>query len=339
MARLHCIQLVFLLSTSTLFLCALSSSPSALSISPSSATLFRFSKAKLVTPFIDLKYHNGPVLTPKIRVYLIWYGKWQASQQAIIRDFFHSIASPSPSPSVRAWWSTVQLYTDQTGAHISDSLDIAGERTDLYSHGKILTRMTTQEVIKSSLKPYNGSLPVESRGGVYMVLTSEDVIQQDFCSAACGFHYFTYSSIVGYTLPYAWIGNSAKQCPDTCAYPFAVPFYMAEAVKPLKAPNGDIGVDGMISVIGHELAEMSSNPLINAWFAGTDPEAPTEIADLCEGMYGMGAGGGYAGMVSQDKLGASYNVNGIRGRRFLVQWLWNPVLKACHGPNASPSRR
>lgn len=171
-----------------------------------------------------------------------------------------------------------------------------------------------------------------------MVLTSEDVVQQDFCSAACGFHYFTYSSIVGYTLPYAWIGNSAKQCPETCAYPFAIPFYMANAVKPLKAPNGDIGVDGMISVMGHELAEMSSNPLINAWFAGSDPEAPTEIADLCEGMYGTGAGGGYAGMVSEDRLGASYNVNGVRGRRFLVQWLWNPVMKACHGPNASPSR-
>ncbi|KAI5064188.1 hypothetical protein GOP47_0020858 [Adiantum capillus-veneris] len=313
----------------------LSSVASSSAAPTSEGSLFRLSKSTLVSPLVNMKYHNGPVLTPKIRVYLIWYGKWQASQQAIIRDFFHSIASPSPSPSVRAWWSTVQLYTDQTGAHISDSLGIAAERTDLYSHGKTLTRMTTQAVIKRSLKPYNGSLPVDARGGVYMVLTSEDVLQQDFCSAACGFHYFTYSSIVGFTLPYAWIGNSAKQCADTCAYPFAVPFYMAPTIQPLKAPNGDIGVDGMISVIGHELAEMSSNPLINAWFAGTDPEAPTEIADLCEGMYGTGAGGGYAGMVAQDKRGASYNVNGVRGRRFLVQWLWNPVKKICSGPNAA----
>ncbi|KAH7373298.1 hypothetical protein KP509_17G049100 [Ceratopteris richardii] len=282
-----------------------------------------------------MRYHNGPVLTPQIRVYLIWYGNWRVSQQAIIKDFLHSIASPAPSPSVRSWWSTVQLYTDQTGSHISDSLVIAGERNDLYSHGKALTRMTTQQVIKSSLKAYNGSLPVDARGGVYMVLTSEDVVQQDFCSAACGFHYFTYSSIVGYTLPYAWVGNSGKQCPDTCAYPFQVPFYMQQFIQPLKAPNGDVGVDGMISVIGHELAEMSSNPLINAWFAGSDPEAPTEIADLCEGMYGPGAGGGYAGVLPLDKRGASYNVNGIRGRRFLVQWLWDPVKKRCYGPNAN----
>lgn len=334
MAKLHFTHLVFLLSTT--FLLSALCSPSA---SSASDTLFRFSKAKEVKSLVDMRYHNGPVLTPKIRVYVIWYGKWKASHQAIIRDFFHSIASPSPAPSVRAWWGTVQLYTDQTGANISDSLTIAGEHTNLYSHGKVLTRMTTQEVIRSSLKPDNGSLPVDARGGVYMVLTSEDVVQQDFCSAVCGFHYFTYASIVGYTLPYAWIGNSGRQCPDTCAYPFAVPFYMAQAVKPLRAPNGDIGVDGMISVIGHELAEMSSNPLINAWFAGTDPEAPTEIADLCEGMYGPGAGGGYTGMVLQDKLGASYNVNGVGGRRFLVQWLWNPIRKACNGPNASDSGR
>ncbi|KAK9164728.1 hypothetical protein Syun_005630 [Stephania yunnanensis] len=61
----------------------------------------------------------------------------------------------------------------------------------------------------------------------------------------------------------------------------------------VEAPNGDVGVDGMISVIGHELAELSSNPLVNAWYAGEDPTAPTEIGDLCEGLYGTGEEGVY----------------------------------------------
>lgn len=87
----------------------------------------------------------------------------------------------------------------------------------------------------------------------------------------------------------------------------------------------------MISVIGHELAELSSNPLVNAWYAGEDPTAPTEIGDLCEGLYGSGGGGGYIGAVMKDKEGRSYNLNGKNGRRFLVQWLWSPVLKACAG--------
>lgn len=225
----------------------------------------------------------------------------------------------------------MQLYTDQTGSNISKSVVVAGEHRDHYSHGRLLSRMSVQEVIRGSISK-NGSLPVDSSGGLYMVLTAEDVAMQDFCQAVCGFHYFTFPSIVGYTLPYAWIGNSAKQCPEYCAYPFAVPSYMI-GVSPLKPPNADIGVDGMISVIAHELAEISSNPLINAWYAGNDPTAPTEIADLCEGIYGSGGGGSYMGSVLVDGAGASYNMNGLKKRRFLVQWVWNPIVNYCTGPN------
>ncbi|PWA41329.1 phosphate-induced protein 1 [Artemisia annua] len=154
-------------------------------------------------------------------------------------------------------------------------------------------------------------------------------------NAVCGFHYFTFPSKVGSTLPYAWVGNSGKQCPQVCAYPFAVPGYMGGGGPgSLKPPNGDVGIDGMISVIGHELAELASNPLVNAWYAASDPIAPTEIGDLCEGLYGSGGGGGYIGNVMKDGSGQTFNMHGVNGRKFLVQWIWSPVLKACAGPNA-----
>lgn len=155
---------------------------------------------------------------------------------------------------------------------------------------------------------------------------------QDYCQNVCGFHYFTFPSIVGYTLPYAWVGNSAKFCPGMCAYPFAVPEYIP-GLKAVKSPNDDVGVDGMISVIGHEIAEMASNPLVNAWYAGSDPVFPVEVADLCEGIYGTGGGGSYTGQMINDKDGATYNMHGMR-RKFLVQWIWNPLLNYCTGPNA-----
>lgn len=144
---------------------------------------------------------------------------------------------------------------------------------------------------------------------------------------------------MGYTLPYAWIGNSAARCPGICAYPFAIPEYFlppaAKKRQPAPAPNGDAGVDGMVSVIGHELAELATNPLANAWFAGGDPSFPTEIADLCEGIYGTGGGGAYTGQVTvNNRDGAWYNVNGAGGRRFLLQWVWHPHLRYCFGPNA-----
>ena len=65
-----------------------------------------------------------------------------------------------------------------------------------------------------------------------------------------------------------------------------------------------------------------------------DPTAPTEIGDLCEGLYGTGGGGGYIGSVMKDGEGRTFNLNGRNGRKFLVQWIWSPVLKACAGPNA-----
>ncbi|KAL0560899.1 hypothetical protein IC582_001316 [Cucumis melo] len=284
---------------------------------------------------VNLRYHMGPVLSSSpINIYIIWYGKWALPQKILIKDFLSSISTAAPSPSVSEWWRTVSLYTDQTAANVSRSVVVAGEYSNLrYSLGTQLTRLSIQQVIASAVN--SGSLPVDHRNGIYLILTSGDVIVQDFCRAVCGFHYFTFPSMVGYTLPYAWVGNSGEQCPEVCAYPFAVPGYIGRGgTVALSPPNGDVGVDGMISVIGHELAEMSSNPLVNAWYAGEDPTAPTEIGDLCEGLYGSGGGGGYIGAVMKDREGRSYNLNGGNGRRFLVQWLWSPVLKACAGPNA-----
>ncbi|KAF5798208.1 putative protein EXORDIUM [Helianthus annuus] len=288
---------------------------------------------------LDLEYHMGPILTSPINLYIIWYGHWNPNHQSTIKDFLYSLSSSSsPSPSVSDWWRTVRLYTDQTGANITNSISLAGEFIDSgYSQGKYLSRLSIQSVIKNSLSVKYRSLPLNYKNGLYLVLTSSDVQVQDFCRAVCGFHYFTFPSIVGVTLPYAWVGHSGTQCPGVCAYPFAWPKYSGTpgAHKGIMgAPNGDLGTDGMISVIAHELAEVSTNPLVNAWYAGDDPSAPDEIADMCLGTYGSGAGGGYVGQVYKDRMGNGYNLNGVKGRRFLVQWVWDPVRKSCFGPNA-----
>ncbi|KAL4188267.1 hypothetical protein AMTRI_Chr09g23050 [Amborella trichopoda] len=284
---------------------------------------------------VELRYHMGPVMTSNITVHIIWYGRWEAPEKRIIRGFIRSLSSSNvPSPSLAEWWSTVRLYTDQTGANISRAVVLGHEKNDRRcSRGTSLTRLSVQSIIKGAITASTKPLPIEPRDGLYLVLTAPHVRMQDFCGQVCGFHYFTFPSVVGYTLPYAWIGNSAKQCPGVCAYPFAVPVYMP-GLKPLVPPNGNVGVDGMISVIAHEMAELSTNPLVNAWYAGQDPCFPTEIADLCEGIYGTGGGGSYTGQLSLDhRTGATYNLNGER-RRFLVQWVWNPVLNYCFGPNA-----
>ncbi|XP_043700489.1 protein EXORDIUM-like 7 [Telopea speciosissima] len=319
---------------------------------------------------VNLEYHMGPVLAASpIKLYTIWYGHWNPTHQSIIRDFLLSLSSSSssssspPFPSVADWWHTVRLYTDQTGANITGNIILSGEYYDShYSHGASLTRLTMQSIIKTATTaaaatnnhqrrpPPVAPLPLNPYDGLYLVLTSSDVQVQDFCRAVCGFHYFTFPAVVGVTVPYAWVGYSGVQCPGICAYPFAWPnvnppnsgtYQLGEGPNNnnnnnniMGAPNGDVGADGMISVIAHELAEVTSNPLVNAWYAGNDPTSPTEIADLCVGVYGSGGGGAYPGQVYRDSWGKGFNLNGINGRRFLVQWVWNPITSRCFGPNA-----
>ncbi|GAA0171130.1 hypothetical protein LIER_41087 [Lithospermum erythrorhizon] len=177
------------------------------------ATSLRFEGSKRYegsSEFVDLKYHMGPVLTENITIYPIWYGKWTNSQKRIIRDFLSSISAVNPKPpSVSGWWKTVQLYTDQTGSNISRTVRLGVEKNDrFYSESKKLTRLTVQKVIKNAVNSRSKPLPVNPKTGVYLLLTSDDVYVQDFCQGACGFHYFTFPSIVGYTLPYAWIAQT-----------------------------------------------------------------------------------------------------------------------------------
>lgn len=291
---------------------------------------------------VNVQYHMGPVLASSpMNIYIIWYGHWNPTHQSTIRDFLYSLSSPAPFPSVADWWQTVRLYTDQTGSNVTGSILLSGEYNDSsYSHGTSLTRLSMQSIIRTTVA--NRRLPLNYQSGLYLVLTASEVVVQEFCRAVCGFHYFTFPSVVGVTVPYAWIGYSGTQCPGMCAYPFAWPTYSGRPPPGgsggvndiMSAPNGDPGVDGMISVIGHELAEVSSNPLVNAWYAGDDPSAPNEIADLCLGVYGSGGGGGYVGEVYKDSWGNGFNVNGVKGRKYLVQWLWNPEKRSCYGPNA-----
>lgn len=243
---------------------------------------------ELFNDSVGMNYHMGPVLSAPIHLHLIWYGNRIRSHKHIIREFINSLsASNNTSPSVKEWWEPLWLYTDQTVSGVTRVIMSLGkQKTDrLLSQGKTLTRLSMQSVIKSAITARTNPLPVDENG-VYLVLTADDIVVQDFCSSACGFHSHTSASTIGHTLPYAWIGNSQILYPGFCAFPFAVEAYARGYLQPLKAPNGVMGVDGMINIIAHELAEVATDPFTNAWYAGDDPTMPNEVADICVGRYG-----------------------------------------------------
>lgn len=260
-----------------------------------------------------LKYHNGALLKGKITVNLIWYGKFTPIQRSIIVDFLQSLNSQRvPAPSVSTWWKTTEKYKR------GSSLVVVGKQIldENYSIGKSLKN---SNIVWLASK--GGHLP----GSINVVLTAKDVYVDGFCMSRCG----THGSTRGTTrFAYAWVGNSETQCPGQCAWPFHQPIYGPQA-PPLVAPNGDVGVDGMVINLATVLAGTVTNPFNNGYFQGP-PTAPLEAVSACTGKFGSGSYPGYAGKTLVEKsTGASYNAHGSNGRKYLLPAMWDPQTSSC----------
>ncbi|XP_010520896.1 PREDICTED: protein EXORDIUM-like 2 [Tarenaya hassleriana] len=269
-----------------------------------------------------LKYHNGVLLKGNVTVNLIWYGKFTPIQRSIIVDFIRSLNHPAavPAPSVAAWWKTTEKYK-------------GGASTLLVGKQLLLENYPLGKSLKS---PHLRALSTKLNGAVRsitVVLTAKDVAVEGFCMSRCGTHGSTGTSArraagSAHGGAFAWVGNSETQCPGYCAWPFHQPMYGPQT-PPLVAPNGDVGVDGMIINLATLLANTVTNPFNNGYFQGP-PTAPLEAVSACTGIFGSGAYPGYPGQVLVDKAtGASYNAHGLAGRKYLLPAMWDPQTSTC----------
>ncbi|MCD9559530.1 Protein PHOSPHATE-INDUCED 1 [Datura stramonium] len=272
-----------------------------------------------------LRYHKGALLSGKISVNLIWYGKFKPSQRAIVSDFITSLSSSTPSkvhPSVAQWWKTTETYYHLANSKNSLSLSL-GKQVLIqdYSLGKSLTQ---KQIVQLASKG-------EQKDAINVVLTASDVAVDGFCVNRCGTHGSSKGTIIKgktYKFAYIWVGNSETQCPGYCAWPFHQPMYGPQS-PPLGAPNNDVGVDGMVINLASLLAGTATNPFGNGYYQG-EADAPLEAASACPGVYAKGAYPGYAGDVLVDKTtGASYNAHGTNGRKYLVPALYDPSTSSC----------
>jgi hypothetical protein len=244
-----------------------------------------------------IQYHGGPVMdrpTP----YLIWYGNWNQSNgsddsagQQIVRDAIHGLSGSN-------------YYVTNASYGVSGLLNVSGlgngangthEINDAYSHGSNLSDSQIASIVSSAISKGLGGQGGDANG-IYFVLTSSDVNESSgFCTQYCGWH--TNGAVGPKSIKYAFVGN-ANRCLNACA-------------AQTTGPNGNAGVDGMVSVIAHEMEETNTDPQLNAWFS---PKG-AEDADMCAWTFGS----------SQSRLssGAYYNMtlNGISTptRNFLIQ--------------------
>lgn len=238
----------------------------------------------VITP--DITYHGGPVMgTPN--VYLIWYGNWNQSNpsdtpagQQIVRDFLYGLSGSN-------YYLTNASYGTPSG-----SFAVKGEFTDSYSQGARLSDSMVRAVVTHAIATTTpGALPQDTNG-IYFVLTSSDVAERSgFCSKYCGWH--TSSTISGSDIKYSFVGNSYR-CLSSCA---------AQTI----GPNGNAGVDGMVSVIAHELEETNTDPDLSAWYDSNG----AEDADKCAWTFGSiqqkASNGAYYNMTLKDPTGNPRN--------------------------------
>lgn len=155
------------------------------------------------------------------------------------------------------------------------------------------------------------------------------MLVEGFCMSRCGHHDSAPAGRHGRShFAYVWVGNSVTQCPGECAWPFHQPIYGPQT-PPLGAPNGDVGVDGMIINLATLLAATVTNPFGDGYFQGP-ANAPLEAVTACTGIFGTGSYPGYPGQVLVDSTtGASFNAKGLGGRKYLLPAMWDPKTAQC----------
>ena len=168
---------------------------------------------------------------------------------------------------------------------VSNSVALAGQTFDNYSHGTSLNDAAIQAIVAAQN-------PTDING-VYFVLTSADVNETSgFCTVYCGWH--THATIGGKDIKYSFVGN-ADRCPSGCS-------------AQTTSPNNNVGADAMASVIAHELEETATDEDLNAWY----DRSGAENADKCAWTFGTEYTVGN---------GSKANMN-LGGLDFLIQQNW-----------------
>ncbi len=222
-----------------------------------------------------INYHGGPVMLGGTNIYYIWYGNWSGNTATTILTDLANNMGGSP------YYNINTTYYDGNNSHVANAIHYSGSTNDNYSQGTSFGDAGVQAIV-ARINPTDTNT-------VYMVLTSQDVNETSgFCTQYCGWH--THATIGGRDIKYAFIGNPAR-CPSACT-------------NGTPSPNGNVGADGMASIIAHENEEATSDPDLNAWY----DTRGAENADKCAWTFDTIASNG-----SNVTLGS---------RQYLIQRNW-----------------
>ena len=243
----------------------------------------------------SIDYHSGPILNKTTSAYVIYYGNWPTNSQNIINSFLGKLSGTGLH-------NIQTTYYDSAGVHIQNVVKYGSKNIfhDNYSLGKSLTDADLQTIVSNAIS--GGHLPANAEG-VYFILTAKDVtvnaLGGSFCSLFCGYHSPSTSIVTGETINYAMVGNPAR-CPSGCAG--------NTVIGDKNSPNNDIGGDGAVSIIFHELSESETDPQFGIAY-GWGPPDTSEEGDDCNFVFGT---------LKVASNGSHYNQT-IGTKNFLIQ--------------------
>eukprot|EP00850_Spirogloea_muscicola_P017121 SM000144S00669 [mRNA] locus=s144:123070:125298:+ [translate_table: standard] len=272
-------------------------------------------------------YQGGPILSgPVLDVYLVWYGTWPSeADKSVIRNLIRSLDyntnSNQQGSTLQKWWNVAHIYTDSTGAMVSNNISLTGEGVDSYSYGRYLyvnldnqTLPDIKDILNNQVD--NGYLPADVNG-VYFLITSADVFVLDatdsngglcgpgtrgYCSQHTMESYLATDFITTTSLKYAVLGDPS-QCPEQC-----IPFQQANPSA--QAPNGNWAIDGLANNVAAALVNSATNPSgisggPPGWVSNLTATIQEEVASKCSHSFGTLAVNG----------SVEYNLMGTGGQR------------------------
>jgi hypothetical protein len=221
-------------------------------------------------------YGGGPVMNGATNVYVIYYGNWPTKSRNIINGYLQHLGGSH-------YYKVNTTFTDTTGGRVQNVVNYnptTNSYNDNYTMGKNLTDAQLQTVISNAIA--GGHLPNDQTNGVYFVLTAQDVSESasfgTFCGTYCGYHSPSNSIVAGETIKYSFVGNPA-QCPTGCDGNVAL-------YGDKTTPNGDVGGDGTISIMFHELSESVTDPNVTFANGAWGDNVTQENGDVCNFFFG-----------------------------------------------------
>ena len=243
-----------------------------------------------------IDYHGGALMNDAggVNINIIWYGNWGTdTAKTILPNFIQSLNN---SP----YYAINSTYTDGNGVAVTPKVNLVGQYTYAWpttGYGTTLTDANILSLAQGSLG--KGTIPAAlDLNAIYLVLTAQGISEKSgtssFLKQFCGWH----SSVVmnnaaapqATNMKYSFVGNGGTS--------------VACSAQTAASPNGNVGADGMASVVAHEIVEAVTDPDGTGWWNLT---SGMENGDLCAWKFGTTTAATTTQVINGTVSGASNN--------------------------------